>query len=199
MGRDLELRAIARIIPLLTQGMGDAAMTMRARLLRLDVADPDAAHAIVERWETALRVELADHKLTLQRTRSYAPAGMLNAVPRWRLDPCFDGDDAGDIQLINDLNRRFEDMCWARVVLAADLDDDIDMTVRPSHPDTITARKWLHDRMDQLYPGAGFDVTCVGVRRRDGRAMFLHTQGDELIPDETNGRGLGGFNIGEQA
>lgn len=198
VGRDLELRAVTRVIPFLTQGMMDAAADIRARLSRLDVAAPDAARAIVERWETALRVELADHELTLQRTRSHAPAGMLNAVPRWRLDPCFDRDDETDIQLICDLNRRFEDACWARVVLAADLGDDIDLTVQPSHPNTDRARRELHDALDTLYPGAGFDVTCIGVRRRDGRAMFLHTQGDELLPDEVNGRGLGGFNEGEQ-
>ncbi|TPF86784.1 hypothetical protein BW13_04590 [Bifidobacterium sp. UTCIF-37] len=55
------------------------------------------------------------------------------------------------------------------------------------------ARRELHDALDTLYPGAGFDVTYIGVRRRDGRAMFLHTQGDEPLPDEVNGRGLGDF------
>ena len=188
-GIDVELRAL--IAPITTDEMR-AAHDMRVRLILLAVNQPDEAQRIVSAMEQAIRDELHEYGILLIRNRTYAPAGPLAAVPRWTMLIDDEEDDPDIIETISDMHRRFEDECWARVFLSADMDHDIDMTLQPTHPNTRQARRNLSKSMDELLPGENLGITYIGIRESDGRAVFLHTQDDELMPDVVNGRGLAG-------
>lgn len=188
--RGMDARVIAKRF--LSPTVADAAFRFRTTLILLAIRHPDEAEDMVLRLEEGIRGELAEYGLALDRTRSYAPVADLAGVPRWILGPMVDDPSGrGLLTGINDANRRFEDQCWARVLMASDLHESVDVTIPPSHPDTNAALKEWSSFMKEIAPDGRLTLHPVGARKRDGRIVFLIGEGDHFMPDRVNGVGLG--------